>query len=104
MQSGARIIPRPKKQTTFYEPDVSKQVKPGAKSSVWSHDGGRLGDPKISGDDRSLKPLEDKKMKRYELLESAAGYAAGITTALAFILLYVALAAPVAETVQKLIS
>ena len=43
-------------------------------------------------------------MNRYELLETAAGYAAGITTALAFILLYVALAAPVAETAQKLIS
>jgi hypothetical protein len=48
--------------------------------------------------------LEDKKMKRYELMESAAGYAAGVTTGLAFILLYVALAGPVAETVLKLVS
>jgi len=43
-------------------------------------------------------------MNRNELLEAVAGYAAGITTGLAFILLYVAVAAPVAETVQKLIS
>jgi hypothetical protein len=43
-------------------------------------------------------------MNRHELLEAAAGYVAGITTGLAFVVLYVALAAPVAETVQKLIS
>ena len=56
------------------------------------------------GSGQSLKPLEDKKMKRYELMETAAGYAAGVTTGLAFILLYVALAGPVAETVLKLVS
>ncbi|HEY0306198.1 MAG TPA: hypothetical protein VGC44_14590 [Longimicrobiales bacterium] len=43
-------------------------------------------------------------MNRTELLETAAGYAAGITTGLAFVLLYVLLATPVVETVQKFVA
>lgn len=43
-------------------------------------------------------------MNRTELLETAAGYLAGITTGFAFVLLYVALATPVVETVEKLIA
>lgn len=50
------------------------------------------------------KLLENKKMNRTELLETVAGYAAGITTGLAFVLLYVLLATPVVETVQKFIA
>ena len=43
-------------------------------------------------------------MSRTELMETAAGYVAGITTGFAFVLLYVALATPVVETVEKLIA
>ena len=43
-------------------------------------------------------------MNRTELMESVAGYVAGITTGFAFVLLYVALATPVVETVEKLIA
>lgn len=43
-------------------------------------------------------------MNRSERLETAAGYLAGITTGLAFVALYVALSAPVVETVLKFIS
>ncbi len=50
------------------------------------------------------KLLENKKMNRTELLETVAGYAAGITTGLAFVVLYVLLATPVVETVEKLIA
>jgi hypothetical protein len=48
--------------------------------------------------------MENKKMNRSEVLETAASAIAGITTGIAFILLYVLLTAPVAETVQKLLS
>jgi hypothetical protein len=48
--------------------------------------------------------MENKKMNRSELLETAAGYLAGITTGFAFVALYVALTAPVAETVVRLLS
>jgi hypothetical protein len=50
------------------------------------------------------KYMENKKMNRSELLENAAGAIAGITTGLVFVVLYVLLTAPVAETVQRLIS
>ena len=50
------------------------------------------------------KILENKKMNRTDLLETAAGYLAGITTGFAFVLLYVALATPVVETVEKLLA
>jgi hypothetical protein len=79
-------------------------MKPGEKSSR-TGSRGRPAD-RLEGIEhgKPLKLLEDKKMNRHELLEAAAGYVAGITTGLAFVVLYVALAAPVAETVQKLIS
>jgi hypothetical protein len=48
--------------------------------------------------------MEDKKMNRTEALETVASTIAGIITGGAFIILYVVLTAPVAETVQKLIS
>jgi hypothetical protein len=48
--------------------------------------------------------MENKKMNRSEALETAASTVAGILTGGAFIVLYVLLTAPVAETVQKLIS
>jgi hypothetical protein len=50
------------------------------------------------------KYMENKKMNRSELLETAASTIAGITTGLAFVVLYVMLTAPVSETVQRLIS
>ena len=102
--SGAPIIPRPQKQTTFYKLIVSKLVKPEEQDSRTEPRRRQASRPEDIGYGQSLKLLEDKKMNRNELLETAAGYAAGITTGLAFILLYVALAAPVSETVQKLIS
>ncbi len=40
-------------------------------------------------------------MNRSELIETVAGYLAGITTGCAFVALYVALATPVAETALK---
>lgn len=43
-------------------------------------------------------------MDRTELLENVAGWVAGITTGVLFIVLYVALATPVVETVQKFVS
>lgn len=43
-------------------------------------------------------------MNRSDLFETVAGYLAGITTGCAFIALYVALTAPVAETVVKLLA
>ena len=43
-------------------------------------------------------------MNRTELFETAAGYVAGVTTGLAFVILYVALTAPVAETVLKFVA
>ena len=43
-------------------------------------------------------------MNRTELFETAAGYVAGITTGFAFVVLYVAVTAPVAETVLKLLA
>ena len=43
-------------------------------------------------------------MNRSELMESVAGYVAGITTGFAFVLLYVLLATPVVETVEKFIA
>jgi hypothetical protein len=43
-------------------------------------------------------------MNRTELFETAASYIAGISTGLAFVVLYVALSAPVTETVLKLIA
>ena len=104
VMSGAPIIPRLLKQTTFCELGVSKLVKPGDRFPVMDHEGGRPFEPKISGRGQPLKLLEDKKMNRHELWENVAGYVAGITTGLAFVVLYVALAAPVAETVQKLIA
>jgi hypothetical protein len=48
--------------------------------------------------------MENKKMDRTELLENVAGWVAGITTGVLFIVLYVALSAPVVETVQKFVS
>jgi hypothetical protein len=48
--------------------------------------------------------MENKKMNRSERWETAASTAAGITAGIVFILLYVSLTAPVAETVQRLIS
>jgi hypothetical protein len=48
--------------------------------------------------------MEYKKMDRTELLENVAGWVAGITTGVVFIVLYVALSAPVAETLQKFAS
>jgi hypothetical protein len=50
------------------------------------------------------KSMENKKMNRSELLENAASAIAGLTTGLAFVVLYVLLTAPVSETVQRLIS
>ncbi len=43
-------------------------------------------------------------MNRTELLETAASAIAGITTGCAFVLLYVLLATPVAETVQEFVA
>lgn len=50
------------------------------------------------------KHMENKKMDRTELLETAASWAAGIATGCAFVALYIALSAPVAETVLKFVS
>ena len=43
-------------------------------------------------------------MNRTELLENVAGWVAGIATGVAFVVLYVALAGPVAETAMKFVS
>jgi hypothetical protein len=59
---------------------------------------------KIPGPSEPQNILENKKMNRTELLETAASAIAGITTGCAFVLLYVLLATPVAETVQKFVA
>lgn len=43
-------------------------------------------------------------MNRSQVLENVASAIAGITTGAAFVLLYVLLTAPVAETLEKLLS
>ena len=43
-------------------------------------------------------------MNRSEIMETVAGYIAGITTGFAFVALYVLLATPVVETLEKLIA
>jgi hypothetical protein len=48
--------------------------------------------------------MENKKMDRTELLENVAGWVAGITTGVLFVVLYVALSAPGVETIKKLVS
>jgi hypothetical protein len=59
---------------------------------------------RFPGRNQPQKILENKKMNRSELMESVAGYVAGITTGFAFVLLYVMLATPVVETVEKFIA
>jgi hypothetical protein len=48
--------------------------------------------------------MEYKKMDRTELVENVAGWVAGITTGILFVVLYVALSAPVTETVLKFVA
>ena len=43
-------------------------------------------------------------MDRTELLENVAGWVAGIATGILFVVLYVALSAPVVETAAKFVS
>jgi hypothetical protein len=82
---------------------VSKYVKPNGMNRPYRQQRWQAGLEDIEPAEPQ-KVLENKKMNRTELLETAAGYAAGITTGLAFILLYVLVATPVVETVQKFIA
>jgi hypothetical protein len=94
--SGARNVPRPLEQTTFSELTLSELLKPMAKPPRTDHSSRQL--------NNTPKLLELKKMDRTELLENVAGWVAGVVTGTAFIVLYVALATPVAETVQKFLA
>ena len=83
---------------------MSKLMKPMASRPRTDHYNGSPENALAERCSKSPKHMENKKMDRTELLETAASWVAGIATGCAFVALYVALTAPVAETVLKFVS